>query len=616
MRRIALIAALLVTAAGAFVTSAGADDVKTYEIEMYNAFGLVTGSNVRVAGVNAGEVTALDITPDKTALATVEMSGPLSTLGEDTKCSSEPQSLIAEYFIDCTPEGPELEEDDDLDPDIPASQVTQTVQTDLVQNTLREPFKRRFQLLINEFGTALAGNAEQLNEAIRLGAPALRDLEQVLRIMADQNTIIRDLNVDSDRIMSRLADNREDVVAFIKNAEATAAASAERRADLSRNFEILDDFLFELEPTLADLEVLAREQTPLLTDLQAAAPGLNEFAINLCDSAVQAGERVCVGAGEDADQPGFNTASEISLESLGDASLAGRTALRKDEDEIDQLADTAKNAPAAGEALADFLRDLDDPGRAVETDQRAARDTNRKAPTGYTGLEGLLNYVYYQTGAINQFDEIGHQLHFTLFAVDAAGQNEHCGEAFTGRDHETGEQEAAEEGGGTTHNTSITNPKLDPCVSWLGPSQPGLNSINPIPGGLGQYDPSVCPHGTEPQAAEDELCDSNPNTTAGEAGGTGPSEADLKQATTPSGGASIGDPGSLLPDPLPGAPDVPGGGGLPDIGGQPDAGDVKDLPRRVRQRLRDRLNRGAGTGGGGGGGGQATEDILDFLLKP
>ena len=55
-------------------------------------------------------------------------SSPASsaTLGEDTKCSSEPQSLIAEYFIDCEPAGPPIDEDDDADDpdaDIPAEQV-------------------------------------------------------------------------------------------------------------------------------------------------------------------------------------------------------------------------------------------------------------------------------------------------------------------------------------------------------------------------------------------------------------------------------------------------------------------------------------------------------------
>ena len=63
---------------------------------------------------------------------------------------------------------------------------------------------------------------------------------------------------------------------------------------------------------------------------------------------------------------------------------------------------------------ADFLDDIDDPRRAVEIDARADEDTGRRTEPagqrdtmGYTGLEGLLNYVYYQTGALNQFDDVG-----------------------------------------------------------------------------------------------------------------------------------------------------------------------------------------------------------------
>src|SRR5687768_16563377 len=108
MRRIALIASVLVAGAAGFSAAAGADDVHEYEIEMYNAFGIVTGSDVRVAGVNAGSVKTLDVNDRKRAIVTVELTGPLAELGEDTTCSSEPQSLIAEYFINCEPDGPPI----------------------------------------------------------------------------------------------------------------------------------------------------------------------------------------------------------------------------------------------------------------------------------------------------------------------------------------------------------------------------------------------------------------------------------------------------------------------------------------------------------------------------
>jgi ABC-type transporter Mla subunit MlaD len=595
MRRLALICVLLVAPVIGLVATAGADDSHEYEIEMYNAFGIVQGSQVRIAGVNTGTVTDLDITKDKTALVTVELTGELGTLGEDTKCSSEPQSLIAEYFISCEPAGPPIEEDDDEDdpdPDIPASQVAQTVQNDLVQNTLRLPFRQRLTLIINEFGTALAGNPASLNEAIRLGAPALTQLRKVTQILASQNTIIRDLNANSDEVIGRLAARRNDVVRFIREARDTAEISVTRREDLSRNFEILDDFLAELRPTLAELDNLAVEQTPLLTDLKAAAPGLTRLSVNL---------------------PPFNSATETSLNSLGQASDVGRQALTRGADEIAQLAESGRNAPATAAILADFLRDIDDPSRAVEIDDRVPGDTGRDDPRpgqkdtkGYTGLEGLLNYVYYQTGALNQYDQIGHLLHFTLYNIN----NGPCGHFSTGRDPETGVPGVPAEDGGTT--TNILD--ADNCVAWLGPNQPGINENDR----LGPYDPSVCPNGTEPPAAE-RLCtpegSGRPEARSGSGSAT---EGRGSGGTEQNGGGNGGGDGGGPAGP---APETPGGPVPDDILDQildlpPEA--LDELPQDLQDQLGGALNQ-SGNGGGGAPpaapGGGAAEDLLDFLFS-
>ena len=600
MRRLALICVLLIAPVIGLAASAGADDTHEYEIEMYNAFGIVQGSQVRIAGVNAGTVTSLDITKDKTAIVTVELTGELGTLGEETKCSSEPQSLIAEYFISCEPAGPPITEDDDSDdpdPDIPASRVSQTVQNDLVQNTLRLPFRERLTLIINEFGTALAGNPDSLNEAIRLGAPALTQLRKVTQILASQNTIIRDLNANSDEVIGQLAARRDDVVRFVQEARDTAEISVTRREDLSRNFEILDDFLAELRPTLAELDNLAVEQTPLLTDLRAAAPGLNRLALNL---------------------PPFNEASETSLASLGDASVQGEQALSRGADEIAQLAEAGRNAPQTAEILADFLRDLDDPRRAVEIDDRVPADTGREDPRpgqedtkGYTGLEGLLNYVYYQTGSLNQYDQIGHLLHFTLYNVNTGP----CGHFSSGRDPETGEPGVPAEDGGTTTNIL----EADNCVAWLGNSQPGINEPNRLP----PYDPSVCPNGTEPPAAESLCSPEGSGRRNARAGGDSAAEGrgagDAAQDGGNDGGGNDG--GSAGP-----VPETPGGTVPDDI-----LDDILDLPPealdQLPEDLQDQLggalnqngNGGAGgaAGGGVGGaaGGGAAEDLLDFLFS-
>jgi ABC-type transporter Mla subunit MlaD len=487
MRRIALALALLGSLAGSLVAVAGADDTRTYTIELDNAFGLVDGSEVRIAGVTQGEVTDLDINDAKRAVITAELSGPLSQLGEETVCSSEPQSLIAEYFIDCDSRGAPLEARGSVaDPDIPVEQTRQTVQQDLVQNMLREPFNRRLQLIINEFGTALAGNPEALNAAIRRGAPALRNLRTVLRILGDQNRTIRDLNVNADRILLRLADRRGDVVRFIQEAGDTAAASAERRTDLSRDFEILDDFLAELEPTMADLGGLAREQTPLLADLRAAAPGLNRLARDL---------------------PAFSDSTQITLRSLGQAGVIGRQALHAGRQELRELRRASRDAPGTAIPLAALARDIDDPRRAVEIDRRARRDTGRtgtrpgrRNTMGYTGLEGLLNYLYYQTGAINQFDQVSHMLRVGIWDYTDGP----CATQSTGG--RPGDTEFGVPSGDGGRTTNIA--RAHPCVSWLGPNQPRLSEPMELP----PYHPSVCDEGSNAP----ELCD--PGRGAGAAG--------------------------------------------------------------------------------------------------
>jgi len=507
MRRIALTLVLLAGLAGSVVALAGAADSRTYKVELFNAFGLVKGSELRVAGAKAGTVTDLDVTPQKTAMVTVSEDGSFPPFKADASCSSEPQSLIAEYFLDCQPGSAPQE----LTTPIPAARNKTTVQPDLAQNTLREPFKERLALLINEFGTALDGNAENLNAAIRSGSPALQQLKQVLNILGRQNTTIAELNTNADAIFQQLADRRQDVVNFIDNAGRTAAISAERSDDLSRNFDRLDDFVSELRPTMFQLGQAATYSTPLLADLHAAAPGLNKLAKNL---------------------PNFNAGAEDSLTSLGGAARVGKVALANSKDEVAALNQTSTKAFPAADQLAKLLQSLDDPNNAVEEDACARWDLRQQpgeadrrvqaldqklgttlhgdqtvtckwgnAPTGtsssggnpgFTGMEALLNYSYIQTNSLNLFDKLGHALGITLVA--APGAPGPCG-------YQTGPDLPAK-GGGTT-----TNPAdFSECAGILGDRQPGINYArqpNGLFGNLGRYDASVCPEGsTVPQ-----ICD-------------------------------------------------------------------------------------------------------------
>jgi ABC-type transporter Mla subunit MlaD len=613
MRRIALILGLLATAAVTVAATAGADDKRTYQAELFNAFGVVEGSELRIAGVKAGSITDLDVTAQKTALITFEVGPGFPDLKADASCSSEPQSLIAEYFLDCQPGL----SDQPLEGPIAAARNQTTVQNDLVQNTLREPFKRRFQLLINEFGTALVGNAENLNAAIRSGAPALRELGAVLKILGRQNTIIAQLNADSDVIFEQLAARRDQVVDFIDEAEDTARVSAERRDDLSRDFDLLDDFLFELNPVMVELGNLAREQTPLLIDLRAAAPGLNKLAKNL---------------------PGFNEGTRVSLKSLGRASIPGREALGNATEEIAELNRAGSKAQPAADILATFLEDLDDPSRAVEENANTRADLcdpsvplgagcagapnpgeadrrvqllEQKRPAlpdlehpGYTGLEGLLNYGYIQPLSLNIFNDIGHALHLNL--VGASGASEgggECGHTSEGPDY------PAKGGDGTARTNDVAQAPY--CAALLGDYQPGITAGTvPSPGGttfgLPPYHPSVCPEPDPPSgvgggSTNHAICDPTGPATAGfqttaapaPGGGEAPSQPGAREDLTPKEleklRESLGLPPKAPIPNLPTLPTLPTVPTLPNLGGPAPGSSPNTIP---------------------GG------DLLDFLLGP
>jgi phospholipid/cholesterol/gamma-HCH transport system substrate-binding protein len=610
MKRLLVIFGLIAVVAAYLVTGAGASGSHTYEAELFNAFGLVKGSELRVAGAKAGTITDLDVTPQKTALVTFEVDSGFPEFKADASCSSEPQSLIAEYFLDCQP-GTSTQP---LNGPIPAASNKTTVQPDLAQDTLREPFKNRLQLLINEFGTALDGNAENLNAAIRAGAPALQQLKQVLNILGRQNTTIAELNTNADAIFAQLANRKEDVVHFIDNAGRTAAISAERSNDLAQNFHLLDDFLAELKPTMFQLGNLAEQQTPLLTDLHAAAPGLNKLATNL---------------------PSFNSGTEQSLTSLGGAAQVGKTAVANSQDEIAALDQASTKAYPAADQVAQFLESISDPKNAVEEDACARYDLREQPgaadqrvqqldqklgtnlhgdqtvackwangapagsnPTGgnpgYSGMEGLLNYAYVQTNSLNLFDQLGHALGITLVA--APGTSPTCG-------YQTGPTVPAKGGGQTSDPRQFAE-----CAGILGDKQPGINyGTNPsgLFGNLGRYDPSVCPQGS----AVLSICDpaDPPHTAASIRSATTLPTAPQQQPATPEQQKQIEkilngvDPNKITDDAKKKLQDLLPGVQLPDLPQLPT------LPQ---------LQQGLGLGGSSGSSASpnTTQDLLNFLL--
>src|SRR3954468_2801811 len=246
MRLVVTVAVLVASIGGG--TALAADGLPKKEDNTYkvraifdSAFSVIPGEDVRVAGVTVGAIKKLDVTKDNKAAVVlrIDKSG-FADFRRDATCEIRPQSLIGERFVECTPTQPRAPgtQAPPALPTIPDGQpgagehllgVTHTgrqVDIDLLNNIMRRPFRERFAILLNEFGTALAGNGAELNRAIKNANPALQQTDRVLAILAQQNKTLADLARNSDISLAPLARRRAQVADFIVKANNTAQATA------------------------------------------------------------------------------------------------------------------------------------------------------------------------------------------------------------------------------------------------------------------------------------------------------------------------------------------------------------------------------------------------------
>jgi phospholipid/cholesterol/gamma-HCH transport system substrate-binding protein len=389
MRRVLGIALTLVACSVGLLLATGASDggASGYKVTAIfnNAFSVIPGEDLKIAGVKVGKIESLDVTADQKAAVVlrVDQAG-FGDWRTDATCTIRPQSLIGEKFVECTPtqshpvgtQPPPLLPEAKSGPYkgthvLPATQTSRPIDIDLLNNILRLPYRERLSIILNELGTGLAGRGADLNQVIRNADPALKETDKVLVLLANENKTLRDLARDSDAALAPLARERAHVADFVTKAGNTAQATAEKRVQFEQNLQKLPAFLRQLKPTMIRLGELSDEMSPVLEDLGAQAPAINRFIISLGP---------------------FSKSATPSLTTLGDATVPGRKALIAAKPISQDLQTFGTQVKPLGDNLAALLTSFRDTG----------------------GIERLMDYLYYQVAAINGFDSYGHYLRAQL----------------------------------------------------------------------------------------------------------------------------------------------------------------------------------------------------------
>jgi ABC-type transporter Mla subunit MlaD len=295
MRRLASISVALI-AAGALTaallsTSAQGSSTATFSVIFDDARGLIAGQLVKVAGAQAGSIENVSVAKQGSganttykARITASIDSKFMPFRANATYTIRPQGLIAENYVQCDPGSPPaavLQSVDGRPPTVPVQNTTEPVSLLDLFNIFNVPTRERFTLILNELGIGTSARGQDFNEILYRANPALKLANEVIGILASQKTELAALIDSTNTIAQQAANHTGAVQNFLQQAATLSSTTAQHSSNLELAIKRLPGLLAAAQPSLNQLDVVARDGTPLVRQLGVAAPILNQASTDL-----------------------------------------------------------------------------------------------------------------------------------------------------------------------------------------------------------------------------------------------------------------------------------------------------------------------------------------------
>jgi ABC-type transporter Mla subunit MlaD len=293
---VGVVVAILLLIASYFAFTKSLPFGSAYEVtaSFENAPSLRATSPVRIAGVNVGEVTGVEL-DGEVAKVSFELNEEGRPLKEDAEVNIRPRLFLeGNYFLDLRPGSPSAAELPDGG-NIPVTRTATAVQLDEILTTLQRPDRQNLSGLLERLGSTLVDPptpaedrghdpavkgkpaAAALNETFRYLGPAGRDTAQTNQaLLGEQAGDLHRLLDSTGVVFQKLASREAQLSSLISNFSITVGALAaesgalgETVAELAPTLEIAEPALTKLNDTLPPLRAFARELTPAIEELPA-----------------------------------------------------------------------------------------------------------------------------------------------------------------------------------------------------------------------------------------------------------------------------------------------------------------------------------------------------------
>jgi phospholipid/cholesterol/gamma-HCH transport system substrate-binding protein len=296
--RAAAIGSLVAAVVAVAVLMFGGGGGHEYKIMFQNAGQLVKGNQVQVGGKVVGKIKKIELTEDNQAEVTVNVDEPFAPLHDGTTAVIRVQSLpsIANRNISLTP-GPNNA------PKIPDGGIVETDKTtapvdlDVLFDTLDPKTRKNLQNVLKGFANWYVGQGQNLNKTFRHFGPALSSTAAVMRELSADQQVFERFIVDASRLVTALADRRDDVSGFVHNTQQVFGAIGDENEQFSRALKFLPGTLqkanasfVNLRGALTELDELTNVTKPIASDLapffkrlntlvKKSTPAFHDFAL-------------------------------------------------------------------------------------------------------------------------------------------------------------------------------------------------------------------------------------------------------------------------------------------------------------------------------------------------
>jgi phospholipid/cholesterol/gamma-HCH transport system substrate-binding protein len=274
----AVVAAIVVIAVLLFGSGDGGYTVKAHFI---NAGQLVKGNQVEIGGTPVGTVDDIALTDQGQAMVTLSIQDDSAPLRQGTKAVIRQASLsgIANRYVDLEmPPGDSSNTTEIPDGgEIGIDRTTTAVDLDQVFALFDPPTRKAVQDFFKGSAAGFKGKEEQQRIAYHYLNPALSTSSRLFNELNRDNPLLSRFLVDSSKLVTALAEKRDDLTNLISNANTTFRALGDEKLALADAISRFPGFMRQANTTFVDLRSALDDVDPLVEASKPVAKKLGPF---------------------------------------------------------------------------------------------------------------------------------------------------------------------------------------------------------------------------------------------------------------------------------------------------------------------------------------------------